>query len=221
VPFGEVDGCVQERTLRIARALASAPGFGAEIRDDMDVWLKYHVAFLMPGLAAALYGAGTDNYRLARTRDLVVLSVRALREGFRVLQALGYPITPKRYRVFAWLPEPILVWGFQKRLTDERMETAMVRHANAARDEIVHLTDEFLALARQTSVPTPNIDRLYPCFDPDTPLVPEGSADIPLQWGSLLAVAGALVAALAGVAVLLKGKRKRRRESISLRTGAP
>jgi 2-dehydropantoate 2-reductase len=212
VPFGEVDGWVRERTTQIAAAFESAPGFGADVRGDMDVWLKYHVAFLIPGLAAALYGAGTDHLRLARTRDLVVLAIRAMREGFRVLQELGYPITPARYRMFAWLPEPILVWGYQKRLHGALIETAMVRHAVAARDEMKHLADEFLALARMTSVPTPNIERLYPFFDPDTPPVSEGSAEMPLQWGAVLAAAGVLVAGLAGAATLIlrPGRRKRR-----------
>lgn len=210
VPFGEVDGWVRERTTEIAAALESAPGFGAEIRGDMDAWLKYHVAFLIPGLAAALYGAGTDNRRLARTRDLIVLSIRAMREGFCVLQELGYPITPARYRLFAWLPEPILVWGFQRRLRGELIETALVRHAEAARDEMKHLADEFLALARRTSVPTPNIDRLYSYFKPDTPPMPEGSAEISLQWGRLMAAAGVLVAGLAGVVTLILGLGRRK-----------
>jgi ketopantoate reductase len=212
VPFGEVDGWVRERTTQIAAAFESAPGLGAEIRGDMDAWLKYHVAFLIPGLAAALYGAGTNNLRLARTRDLVVMAIRAMREGFGVLQALGYPITPPRYRMFAWLPEPILIWGFQKRLTGQWIETSMVRHADAARDEMKHLADEFLALARMTSVPTPNIERLYPFFDPETPPMPEGSAEVPIQWGMVFAAAGALVAGLLGVSTLLLrlGRRKRK-----------
>ena len=210
VPFGEVDGWVRERTTQIAAVFESAPGLGAEMRGDMDAWLKYHVAFLIPGLAAALYGAGTDRVRLAHTRDLVVLAVRAMREGFQVLKALGYPITPARYRVFARLPEPILVWGFQKRLQEELIETAMVRHAAAARDEMKHLADEFLALARTTSVPTPNIDRLYPFFDPETPAMAEGSAEVPLRWGSALAAAGVLVAGLAGVVTLIVGLGRRK-----------
>jgi ketopantoate reductase len=215
VPFGEVDGWVRERTTQIAAAFESAPGFGAEIRGDMDAWLKYHVAFLMPGLAAALYGAGTDNVRLAHTRDLVVLAIRAMREGFRVLQELGHPITPARYRMFAWLPEPILVWGFQKRLTHELIETSMVRHADAARDEMKHLADEFLALARTTSVPTPSIDRLYPFFDPATPPMPEGSAEVPLKWGSALAAAGVLVTGLVAVVTLILGLGRRKRKEVS------
>jgi ketopantoate reductase len=204
VPFGEIDGHITPRTRRVAHIIESAPGFGAEIRTDMDAWLKYHVALLMPSLAAALYAAGTDNYRFGRTRDLVVLSVRAIREGFRVLQTLGYPVTPSKYRMFQWIPEPILVLMLQRRLANEMMEVALTKHANAARDEMRHLTDEFLALARTTAVPTPAIDRLYPYFDPDVPPVPEGSAEIPLQWGGLLLGLGALAAALVGIVALVK-----------------
>jgi len=198
--FIRVDRRITPRTRRVAHILESAPGFGAEIRTDMDAWLKYHVALLMPSLAAALYAAGTDNYRFAHTRDLVVLSVRAIREGFRVLQTLGYPVTPSKYRIFQWIPEPILVLVLQRWLANEMMKVALTKHANAARDEMKHLADEFLALARTTAVPTPAIDRLYPHFDPDVPLVPEGSAEIPLRWGGLLA----LTAALVGIVALIR-----------------
>jgi ketopantoate reductase len=213
VPFGEVDGRITDRTQRVARILESAPGFGAEIRTDMDTWLKYHVALLMPSLGPALYAAGTDNYRLARTRDLVVLSIRAIREGFRVLGAMGLPVTPSKYRVFEWGPEPLLVLASRRLLENELMEVALVKHANAARDEVKHLTDEFLALARATSVPTPTIDRLYPYLDPETPSVPDGSAEIPLRWGGILAGAGVLAAVAAGSAMLARWIRRKRDRS--------
>jgi len=218
VPFGETDANgdgrrITARTLQVARALESAPGFGAEIRTDMDTWLKYHVALLFPSLAPALYAAGTDNYRLARTRDLVVLALRAIREGFQVLQSQGLPVTPAKYKLFEWLPEPIAVWVLQRALTNPLMETALVKHANAARDEVQHLADEFLASAR---IPTPAIDRLYPHLDPETPPVPDGSAEIPLQWGSLLTGLGAMAAVLAGGTMLFKwltGKGRTRENS--------
>ena len=93
----------------------------------------------------------------------------------------------------------------------------MVRHAAAARDEMNYLADEFLALARLTLVPTPNIDRLYPFFEPETPTMPEGNAEVPLQWGSVLAVAGVVLAGLAGVVTLgvrlaRRGKDQKRNE---------
>jgi hypothetical protein len=89
----------------------------------------------------------------------------------------------------------------------------MVKHANAARDEVRHLADEFLALARTTSVPTPTIDRLYPHLDPDTPLMPEGSAEIPLDWRGVWIGVGALAGALAGLILasrLVKGNKHKR-----------
>ena len=204
VPFGEVDGRITERTQEVACILESAPGFGAEIRTDMDTWLKYHVALLFPSLAPALRAAGVDNYRLARTRDLVVLAIRAMREAFRVLRSLGLPVTPSKFKVIEWLPEPILVLLVQRLLANPLMETALVKHAEAARSEVQHLIGEFMALASTTSVPTPTIERLLEYYEPDAPQVPDGSAEIPLRWGGLVVGAGALVAFAAAVVLLIK-----------------
>jgi 2-dehydropantoate 2-reductase len=204
VLFGEVDGRITGRTCEVARILASAPGFGAEIRADMDIWLKYHVALLFPSLGPALFAAGIDNYRLARTRDLVVLAVRAMREGFRVLRWLGLPVTPSKFKMVEWLPEPILVLLVQRLLVDPRMETALVKHANAARDEAQHLRGEFMALACKTPVPTPAIDRLQQYYEPGAPQVAEGSAEIPLRWGGILIALGMLAALVAGVVLLAR-----------------
>ena len=210
IPFGEVDGRITERTGDVARVLESAPGFGAEIRTDMDIWLKYHVALLMPSLAPALYMAGTDNYRMARTRDAVVLAVRAIREGFRVLRALDLPVTPSKFGLLQWLPEPLLVLLVQRLMADVKMETAMAKHANAARDEMKHLADEFLALARTTAVPIPTIERLYPHLDPEAPLMPEGSAEIPLDWRGVWIGLGALAWLLMALVVVVRLRRGKR-----------
>ncbi|MGC9523452.1 MAG: ketopantoate reductase family protein [Anaerolineae bacterium] len=213
IPFGEVDGTVTPRARWIGEVLESTPGLGAEIRTDMDAWLKYHVALVVPGLAAALYACGTDTHRLARTRDAVVLCVRAVREAFRALQALGYPVTPARFKPFARLPEPLLVPLVQKLLDHERMEVALAKHAEAVRDEMQHLTDEFLVLAEQSAVPIPTIRRLYRYFDPNAPLIPDGSRSLPLDWrglataGLALGAVGALVASIAGRAGT--GRRER------------
>lgn len=213
VPIGEIDGRATDRVHQVAAALARMPGFEIEVRPDMDAWLKYHVALLMPSLAAAFYGCGSDRIRLAGTRDALVLALRAVREGFRVLQALGYPITPKELGIFAWAPELLLAAIFRRRLRQPLVEVALVKHAGAARDEVQFLADEFVALARQTAVPTPAIDRLYAHFDPATPLIPSGSAAIPLDWRAVrtgLAVAGALAGAALVSAALLGWLRRSR-----------
>jgi 2-dehydropantoate 2-reductase len=204
VPFGEVDGRTKARTLQVARILDSAPGMAAEIRSDMDTWLKYHVALLFPSLAPALRAAGVDNYRLARTRDLLVLALRGMREAFRVLQAMGLPVTPSKFRLFQWLPEPIMILFLQRLLANPLMETALVKHAEAARDEVQHLIGEFMVLARSTSIPTPTIDRLLKFYEPDAPLVPEGSSEMPLRWGGVLALLAGLASLAAAGSFLLK-----------------
>ncbi|MFN2220387.1 MAG: ketopantoate reductase family protein [Anaerolineae bacterium] len=212
VLLGEIDGRIAERTREVARILDTAPGLKAEIHSDMDAWLKYHVALLFPSLAPALYAAGVDNYRLARTRDLVVQAIRAIREGFQVLRSLGLPVTPTKFKAIEWLPEPIVVLLAQRLLSNPLMETALVRHAEAARSEVLHLIDEFMALARTTSVPTPTIDRLLLYYEPGAPKVADGSSEIPLHWGGALLALGTFAGLVTGGVVLvwrLLGARRR------------
>jgi 2-dehydropantoate 2-reductase len=203
IPIGEVNGRITNRLQWVGRILASVEGFDADLRTDMDAWLKTHVAMLMPSLAPAMRAAGRDNVRMAHTRDAIVLAIRAIREGYRVLQALGYPIVPKSTRIFERLPEPILVWGFRKRLVDPCVRVAMLEHSEAAQDEIKHLADEFITLKRRTSVPTPAIDRLYVYFDPTAQPMPEGSAWLSLDWRFLWVVAGVLAGFLVIVWLLV------------------
>jgi 2-dehydropantoate 2-reductase len=203
IPIGEADGRITPRLREIGLILASMDGFDVELRTDMDAWLKAHVALLMPSLAPAMRAAGRDNVRMAHTRDAIVLAIRAIREGFRVLKALGYPIVPKSIRIFERLPEPILVWGFRKYIVDPKIRVAMLEHGAAAQDEIKYLADEFIALKRQTSVPTPAMDHLYAYFDAATPPIPEGSAWFPLDWRFLWGIAGVLVSLLVLVWLIL------------------
>jgi ketopantoate reductase len=199
IPIGEVDGRITPRLQQVGHILASMKGFDVDLRTDMDAWLKTHVALLMPSIAPAMRAAGRDNVRMAHTRDAIVLAIRAIQDGFRVLRALGYPIVPESVKIFERLPEPILVWGFRKRLVDPRIRIAMFEHAEAAQNEIKYLADEFIALKHQTSIPTPSIDHLYLYFDPAMDPMPEGSAWYPLDWRFLWPVTGVL----AGLVVIV------------------
>jgi hypothetical protein len=98
------------------------------------------------------------------------------------LRALDVSIVPPGLRVYGWLPEPLGIIFLRRLLRDEKMKIALEGHANAARDEVAYLVDELLALARTAHVPTPNIDRLYSYFDAATPLIPDGSQEIPMKW---------------------------------------
>ncbi len=181
--IGELDGQLSERLQRIAAVFENA-GLPVAFCENMDAWLKTHTALISP-MVNAIYAAGCDRMRLAKTRDAVVLLVRAVREGLRVLQAMGIPLTPRSYRVLLWLPEPLLVWYLQRSVTSELFELGAVRHAVAARDEMEHLAGEFRFLARVVGASTPSIDYLYSFLDPANPPMPEGKADLSLNWGSI------------------------------------
>jgi len=204
--IGELDGQKSERLIHIAEIFRDA-GLPVAISENMDAWLKTHVALVSP-IANALYLAGGSNYRLARTRDGLVLMVRAVKEGLRVLNALHIPITPGKYRVFSWIPEPLLVAILQKRMGRPEVELVAARHANAARDEMTALAEDFQILARQSGLDTPAIDTLYCFLDPINPPLPEGQARIKIAWGPTIAGAGALISIGIFAGWLLRKKSK-------------
>jgi 2-dehydropantoate 2-reductase len=177
--IGEVDGSRSSRIQAVGEALKGA-GFPVAICSNMDAWLRTHVAEIGP-TAGALYMTGGDPKRLARTRDAMLLMLRAIREGYRVLRECEIPITPANHRIFQWLPEPLLL-GIMKRMITSDETTIKVGHASDAREEMQLLADEFRALARKTSVPTPAIDRLYTYFDPSVEPIADGSAEMPIRW---------------------------------------
>ncbi|MFC1975767.1 ketopantoate reductase family protein [Chloroflexota bacterium] len=181
-PIGELDGQSTPRLQQITEAFKTA-GFSVAI-SPKDAWLKTHFVEIGP-VAHAIYLARGDNYRLARTRDGLVLTIRAIREGYEVLRALGVPITPANHKIFNWISEPILVALMRRLFNTKTAEIEMSGHANAARDEFKHLAGEFRALARTTSVPTPALDRLYTYIDPAVPPLPEGSTQISPSWRSV------------------------------------
>jgi 2-dehydropantoate 2-reductase len=175
----------------------------------MDAWLKTHAAVVSP-IAGALYAAGGDNFRLARTRDGLALLVRAIREGFRVLHGLGVPVTPAYLRLIEWMPEPLLVLFFQLILSTAWAELVLTQHANAARDEMLHIAREFRSLVRSTWVHTPAMDELYQYIDPVKPALQDGSARLPLRWQVLWVWAGALAS------LILFRKRMKKARTIGI-----
>lgn len=207
LPIGEPDGSVTARTREVAAILDSMRGYRAEIRTDIDDWLKTHVALLVPTLAPAVYACDTDLERFAATRDAHVLMKRALHEAFVAIQNAGVPITPPALRAIDRIPEPLFALALAKMARSATFENVM-GHLDTVPDEVKHLTDEFYALIRPAHTPTPAIDQLAAyTYGQKEPLAP-GSRSIPLRWGSVYgAVIGA--AALAGLVVLASKKHSR------------
>ncbi|MCP4316245.1 MAG: ketopantoate reductase family protein [Hyphomicrobiales bacterium] len=159
VTIGEVDGFSKERTLAV-KSLFESAGIPVELTRDIDGWLKYHAALVLP-LAGALYKHDCDNYQASKDKQTLRSAVRAAKEGGRVLRALGFrKRQPFAFNMFYWLPEFIIIMSVKRLLESKFAEVAFSMHAEAARDEIKSLAHEFRELTAKTSVDTPNIDTL-------------------------------------------------------------
>lgn len=195
LPIGEVDGRTLPRTLEVKAVLESMRGFKVEIRNDIDDWLKTHVALLVPTLAQAIYACGTDLERFAATRDARVLCVRALREAFEGLRKVGVEITPRGLRAFEVIPEPLLVLMLAKLARSEMFENSL-GHLKSVPDEVKKLTDEFYDLIEPAGIETPALDILSRYSYTDKAPFPYGLKEYPLHWKGAYAIAGGAAAAV-------------------------
>jgi len=162
ITIGEIDGKIRERTRKI-KHLFEKSGAPVNIVEDMDSWLKYHVAFVNP-IAGALLKAG-DNYKLAKDKKTIRTYIRAVKEGGRVLKSLGYKKSYNlKLRLFYMFPEIMLINILKQVFNSKFAEVAMMMHANAAKDEMLELGNDFKTLINQTSIQTPNIDELLYCI---------------------------------------------------------
>ncbi len=166
VRFGEagmtVGGLHKEPSLVEKRRLRSAFA-GTKYRltwaADMDAWYKCHLAFILP----IVYLSYALNCNLKRaTGRQIKTGLRAVREGYELLKALGYPI----------LPENTIekLYGFQGGLSYAVLrimaktaigELAATDHCRSAVAELEALEKAFAALREQRpDFPMPNWDAL-------------------------------------------------------------
>lgn len=158
VTLGELDGVRSDRLERVAEAFRVA-GCRVEFSDDVDAWLRYHVALVGP-FANALYLAGADNVALANDPATVRLALRAVREAVGVVRAHGFAFEPRALRLLLWLPDAVLVPLLRRVIASPIIDIGGVRHAVAARDEMTALNEELFALARASGIDTPAMTEL-------------------------------------------------------------
>ena len=164
VTIGELDGKTRDRTTQIQELFESSD-VPVKIVDDINSWLKYHVAFILP-VAGALLKSG-DNYKLAKDHATIKQYIMAVREGGKVLKTLGYTksYNPKQ-NLFSIFPKWLLVKILSKVFDSKFAEVAMMMHVNSAKDEMVELTQEFRTLQKQSSEATPSFDGLMEIISP-------------------------------------------------------
>jgi 2-dehydropantoate 2-reductase len=199
---GELDGSLTERLQRIVEAFEDTP-FPVKIVSNIEAWLKCHVALVSP-MAYALYMSGGDNHRLARTRDALVLMLRAIREGLKAMRQQGMPILPPVLGLIVYLPEPLLVPLLRMGMNSRRAEVNIAGHANAARDEMRFLADGLWKLVQESQVAAPSLKCLYAYANPKQPPISEGSQRIAMDWKGIWVGLGMLAGSITLITFLKK-----------------
>ena len=159
ITLGEINGIITPRLLMIKKIFEAA-NFPVIFTDNIDAWLKYHIALVSP-LANGIYYANGDNYRLAKDKNGIKLVIQAIKEGFEVLKNLNIPICPDYLKKLFRYPRFVQIFFLKKILGSEKGELALRDHAMAAVDEMRQIADEFQEIIKKSSASTPSIKKLY------------------------------------------------------------
>jgi len=162
ITLGEIDGTTKKRTKQIQELFESSD-VPVNIVENIDGWLKYHAAYVVP-LAGALLKSG-DNYKLANDKNTIRTYIRAVKEAGKVLSELGYNNQlPTKIKSFYWNPEWITIKILKLVFKSKFAEIAMMMHVNAAKDEMLELGNDLITLRNQTLIKTPNLVELIKCI---------------------------------------------------------
>ncbi len=157
IRIGEMDGEIKERTTKITTLFESSQ-VPVEYVKDIDGWLKYHAAMVLP-IVSALYAHNCDNYSLAKDMKCVRLFVQTCKKTGRILEKLGYKKRqPFQFNLFFWLPKFITTKVFSGIFNSKYAEIGFAKHAKSARDEMNELAMDFQSLTEGVSFELPYIN---------------------------------------------------------------
>ena len=129
--------------------------------DDMDAWLKYHAAFILP-VVYLCYKTGCDLTK--STKEDRKLLLDAAGDAYHLLMALGYPVRPAGDEknlepgISNQLVKLVIYWMSRTRLG----ALCTTEHCRHAPQEMEDLDKAFQGLrARKPDFPMPHYDELY------------------------------------------------------------
>ncbi len=90
--IGKAHEKVPETVKALLRQVFSGSRLSVVYCDNMDAWLKYHAAFILP-VVYLCYKTGCDLKKSTRSERRLLLE--AVGEAYHLLMALGYPVRPE------------------------------------------------------------------------------------------------------------------------------
>jgi 2-dehydropantoate 2-reductase len=162
VPFGEIDGTITPRLLRLIKILRSG-GIKAKASTEMvDHQMTHAIGVALIGKLTMKYNC--DLHALARSREDMKLFVDARREAHQVLRTLGHKISPRSEDSIRITPSFLQIAGMRWLLNSKFGEVGLAYHVSQAPDEVQQLVKELAALVDQAGLPVPAIRKIM-CND--------------------------------------------------------
>lgn len=159
--IGDIDREVSAKTRQIILQAFKGSRVSVSWCDNMDSWLKYHAAFILP-VVYLCYQTGCDLSRADKSDRNLMLEAAA--DAYHLLMALGYPVRPAGDEKTL---EPGLLNTAAKAVIYLVCRTRLgalctSEHCRHAPQEMEDLNNAFLKLrAERPDFPMPAFDRLY------------------------------------------------------------
>jgi len=150
----------QGKPVRKLRKAMRVSGIKVKGCNNMDSWLKYHIALVSP-VANAIYYDGGDNISLSRNSEVLKIMVRAVKEGYKALKSLKYPVKPAKLMVMMVMPDYIIRGKLKKILSSELGKLVIYDHCKAAPEEMKLIADEFQSIIQDSLKEKENLLKLY------------------------------------------------------------
>jgi 2-dehydropantoate 2-reductase len=145
---------------RAFRDVLRQAGLKVTLVRDPDAWLRRH-AVIVGALTGALWLCGCDSAALVRSHDGIPDLIRAVREGFRALDAVHVAPAPIALQaIFSWVPLRFSIAYWRRYIAGQRGELLFAAHARHAAGEMAQIAGEVREVMRDSGIATPVFDRL-------------------------------------------------------------
>ncbi|MCR5230812.1 MAG: hypothetical protein K6D03_11875 [Solobacterium sp.] len=158
--IGKAQGEIPDEVKAVLQQVFSGSRLSVAVCDNMDAWLKYHAAFILP-VVYLCYKTGCDLKKSTRAERKLLLD--AVRDAYHLLMAQGYPVRPEGdEKSLEPGPANAMVRFVICLVSGTRLGAlCTTEHCRHAPGEMEDLDREFqLIRERQSSFEMPSFDRL-------------------------------------------------------------
>jgi 2-dehydropantoate 2-reductase len=157
-PFGEIDGTITPRLNQLINLLRVA-GFKAKASFNIvDTQTTHAVGVALIGSLVMKHGGDVKD--LARSKDDLMLFVKAWQEGYLVMHATGRQVIPSSEAYIGIIPDFVQVAVFRWLLNSKLGEVGLAWHVSQAPDEMEQLAHELQELVDQSGLAVPSIRKV-------------------------------------------------------------